>query len=119
MSRFLDGSYEEFIGEMMDKLEAGIVMANTIRREGSTGTTLARKSQGSSCVAKLACKLGHWARDSKEGLPAPARQWLSDSIDSFDSWLQLPKLFSRSFHQVYNDVDDSACDSSCYRCIAL
>ena len=119
MSRFLDGSYEEFIGAMMDKLEAGIVMANTIRREGSTGTTLARKSQGSSCVGKPVCKLGHLARDSREGLPASARQWLSDSIDSFDSWLQLPKLFSRSFHQVYNDVDDSACDSSCYRCIAL
>ena len=98
-------------------------MVNTIRRESSGPEAPSSRSEAKgSCVAKLACKLGHWAKESRDGMPGPARRWLSDSIDTIDSWWggpALPHLFSASFRDVFNDVDDSACDSSCYRCIAL
>ena len=79
----------------------------------------------SSCLTKLACKLGHWAKDSSEKLPRPAQKWLGDAMKGWGSSGQeevssmVPKQFTSSFSNIFNDVDDSSCDSTCYRCIAL
>ena len=119
-NRYRDLASDDILGDLMDKLEAGIVMFNTIRRETSGAKDVSRSGEAEgSCVAKLACKLGHWARDGSYNLPGPARRWLADSIDTLDSWVDVPPKFSHSFRDVFNDVDDASCDSTCFRCIAL
>ena len=37
MARYYFDEYEEYLGEFMDKLEAAVVMFNTIRKESQTG----------------------------------------------------------------------------------
>ena len=113
---------ESLLGDFMNNLEAGIVMINTIRREAVEENVASRRSGASaqgSCAKRLACKLGHWAKNSSNNLWLPKRSqhWLLEKLEGL-----IPETYARfssSFKDVFTDQDDTSCDSKCYRCMAL